>query len=93
MACSRGCCATQAEHYRSISFSAGPTAPTLKERRWAKDHDAYRALRRQGIQPRCIDGSHRMAQVASSQTEIELGRTMPKAERQIFEEVSSGFEN
>lgn len=99
MSCARGCCETQAEHYRSVSFSATCT-PTVRkdtadsiarEKRWERDMPAYKRLRENGTQPKRIDGSGDLEQVASSKTEIEHGRTM-KGGGKRFQEVSDAYQ-
>lgn len=65
----------------SVAPSATPTrkggqeAATVnaRESRWARDMGAYRELRRQGMQPRQIDGSDRLAATASDRIEVEMG--------------------
>jgi len=42
---------------KTIQFGAGPAPQTLMERRWEADMPAYARLRRDGLQPRGIDGS------------------------------------
>lgn len=65
MSCSRGCCESFKEHVRSVAVSAAAT-PTRRvatnaieatERQWQVDGDAYKRLRRDGLQPNDIDGS------------------------------------
>lgn len=77
--CSRGCCDSQAEHYRSIAV-----APKMNEVGRPKQTDAalgydlaaYRAMRRQGLQPPRIDGSYDLARRATSEAEIRLGQVI-----------------
>ena len=65
MACTRGCCATPQEHWRSVAVSAHAT-PTRRpdvvrvdetEKQWDRDGESYRRLRKDGLQPNHIDGS------------------------------------
>lgn len=44
-----------------------------KDRNWSKDHDAYRRLRKGGLQPGQIDGAAQLESRASTQREIEHG--------------------
>lgn len=93
MACSRGCCDTQAEHYRSISMRPGPTVASLTERRWGPDMDAYKRLRMNGLQPKQIDGSARIEAKADTTFEVASGRLIrdPSERRQtesLFQEAS-----
>jgi hypothetical protein len=54
MACARGCCDTQADHYRSLVFA---TTKTVDTRSFDADMDAYARLRRDGVQPPKIRGA------------------------------------
>jgi hypothetical protein len=58
---------------KTIQFGAGPAPQTLMERRWAEDMPAYARLRRDGLQPRMIDGSAEVeAQVNQGQLEVDM---------------------
>ena len=92
MACARGCCATQREHYLSIGISAtampsrsGPVIAKLQsDKAFAKDGPAYKRLRKQGLQPRRIDGCAEVEQRAESRVEVEAMRPLtPKKRRQL----------
>lgn len=52
---------------------------------------AYKTLRTQGFQPRAIDGCADVAVQAHSQTEIEMGQTIPKDKLEVAEQVASEF--
>lgn len=79
MPCSRGCCQSQAEHYRSVAV-----APKMNEVGRPKQQDtalsydliAYKAMRRQGLQPPKIAGCYDLARRASSEAEIRLGQVI-----------------
>lgn len=81
MPCTRGCCETQAEHYRSIAFGASATpgrrAVTVEkdrmEARWHKDMPAYKRLRQDGLQPPAIDGCSTLEAGATHKKQIEMG--------------------
>lgn len=73
MSCSRGCCASPAEHFRSVGMRGFPSDTELMARQWDRDMPAYKRLRRQGLQPPGIDGCRQLEQVASMQQEITLG--------------------
>jgi hypothetical protein len=77
MTCVRGCCPTQAEHYRSLSVQK-PAAADRRRRDYALGADlvAYKALRRQGFQPPRIDGSYDLTRRATSEAEIRLGQVI-----------------
>lgn len=82
MACSRGCCASPADHYRSLSVQR-PAASARRRRDFALGADlvAYRALRRQGFQPPRIDGSYDLTRRATSEAEIRLGQVIDERDR------------
>ena len=52
-----------------------------REDRWQKDMPAYKELRRQGLQPRQIDGSAELTAKATDRLEIELGHVLPTKEQ------------
>lgn len=96
MACRRGCCPTQADHYRSITVSASAT-PTRKagvgridatERQWDRDMPAYRRLRREGLQPKSIDGAARVEAQAETSAEVESGTVLTPSQRKQMAEVT-----
>jgi hypothetical protein len=61
MPCSRGCCPTQRDHYKSIVFGTPPAESDKFAGGYTKtfdaDMDAYRQLRKDGVQPPKVDGS------------------------------------
>ena len=88
MACSRGCCDSQREHYLSIAVSAKATPSRdrsrevlkidRKEDGWDADMPAYKRLRAQGFQPPQIDGCSELERKAETKHEVELGHLFPK---------------
>jgi hypothetical protein len=50
----------------------------LKERQWHRDMASYRELRRQGYQPKNIDGCAELEGRVSSQFELETGHLFTK---------------
>lgn len=42
-----------------------------REKNWNKDMPAYKRLRREGLQPKGIDGCHAVEQLATSRHQIE----------------------
>jgi hypothetical protein len=70
---------------QSLSFSPTTHPSELKDRQWAKDGDAYRRLRANGLQPPCIDGSARLERHATTSHEVESGQvlTTKKQVRQL----------
>ena len=55
------------------STSGGARALEIKNReaRWNADMPAYKRLRRQGLQPKQIDGCHRLETTATSAAQVE----------------------
>lgn len=51
------------------------------ERRWAKDMDAYKRLRRDGLQPQQIDGSAALESGATEKWQVENLRQNPVTSR------------
>lgn len=86
MSCNRGCCPDQAAHYRSISMSPRVHPVELTERQWHKDMAAYKSMRRQGLQPRDIDGCAELQARAETVREVEAGQVLtPIQRRQVSE--------
>jgi hypothetical protein len=58
---------------RTIQFNRGPASQTLMERRWAEDMPAYARLRRDGLQPRHVDGSAELeTHLNGGQLEVDM---------------------
>ena len=100
MTCTRGCCPTNRDHWLSVGVSPSAT-PTRsrgvveineREKRWHTDMDAYKSMRRQGLQPRAIDGADELAATASDPLEIEMGRTLPGSAKEIREGIQRAQE-
>lgn len=79
MSCSRGCCSSQKMHFRSIhaapkmrEVGRGHQADTALE----YDRAAYKAMKRQGLQPPQLRGAYDLARRATSEAEIKLGRVI-----------------
>lgn len=80
MTCVRGCCETQADHYRGITLSPLTESVSVqrrKERTLDADMTSYKAMRQQGLQPKNVNGSARLARDASSKYEVESGQILP----------------
>lgn len=81
------CALTYREHLLGISI-ASAALPTrakpdvarinAKEKQWDRDMPAYRELRKQGEQPRRIDGCADLAARAESSLEISYGKPLSK---------------
>ena len=57
----------------SISVARARRKPDAKDRALAKDLDAYKRLRKEGLQPPSVDGSARLERQAVTRVEIETG--------------------
>jgi len=75
--CSKGCCPSQAEHFRSVLINK-PTPQAQLESAFAKDREAYRRLRQNGLQPPRIDGCAVLEKHARTKAEIETGSVIWK---------------
>lgn len=81
MPCSRGCCDTQLEHYRSIGIAAAALPNrrktivdiNRKDRQLDKDRGAYKRLRRDGTQPPQINGSAALETRAEVRDQVDTG--------------------
>lgn len=71
MSCVRGCCRTQHEHYRSVVVRPIVSARAVQEKTEAADMAAYQRLRRDGVQPKAIEGAAVLERDASSPIEVE----------------------
>lgn len=98
MPCSRGCCDSPREHYLSVSISADalPTksapvsAINIREKRWGKDMDAYRRLRKEGLQPQGVDGCALTETMASHPLEVERQRPVHPQEIDLAPALKEG---
>lgn len=98
MACGKGCCKTQREHWLSIGISAN-ALPTRKkavrainntEATWDKDMPAYKRMRGAGLQPKSIDGAAEIESKATDPMEVEMGRLMTAGEKETLKAVKEG---
>lgn len=79
MSCTRGCCETQADHYRGVVFGVGPQPETLRERKLDKDLDAYKNAAATGTKLRSVDGAAELTSLAQSPVEIDRGHLIRNA--------------
>lgn len=54
-----------------------------REKRWDKDMPAYKRLRKQGLQPKTIDGAAHLEAKATTRFEIESGRVLEGETKRI----------
>lgn len=52
-----------------------------REAGWDQDLPAYARLRKDGLQPKRIDGAHRVEQGAETRLEVEMGKKIPAGRR------------
>lgn len=64
---------------------SGPVvAKVQSDKAFGRDGDAYKRLRKQGLQPRQIDGSAELEARAESRVEVESGKILtPRKKRQL----------
>jgi hypothetical protein len=60
-----------------------------REDRLARDLDAYKRIRRQGIQPKGIDGCAELEATVNTRTEVEMGRRLPKHAAWVGSNIAS----
>lgn len=78
-----------------ISATATPTRERTKEtnaaiereKRWEKDMPAYARLRKEGLQPKHVDGSAAMEAGATSKIEIEAGTKLANNTLEVVKEI------
>lgn len=75
-----------------MGINASPQAASIDatERQWATDMASYKEMRRQGLQPKQIDGSHILANEASTVTEVETGQLLTKKQRADVRALTDG---
>lgn len=77
---------------RSLTFgsmSGRAYEVKLKDRKFEKDAAAYRRLRKDGVQPKHVDGSALAETLATHKAEIEIGRDLHKTERNAINRLNS----
>jgi hypothetical protein len=68
--CVRGCCPSQAEHFRSVVLSRGALADlNRREAKLSRDMVAYRSMVDQGLEPHTLTGAHEMQDASADQIE------------------------
>jgi hypothetical protein len=97
VSCSRGCCPTQLDHYRSVSIAASACPSreggryaaevNAREKRWERDFAAMDALKPEGIVPKTSEGLADLVTQATTRTEIERGKVMTKGQKDAYKKV------
>lgn len=88
MPCLRGCCETQAAHYRAVRLDPSGTQPqTAFEKQLDKDRPAYKRLKDEGLQPARMKGAADLERRAQSKFEIEAGRILPDSQAKRVDEA------
>jgi hypothetical protein len=67
--------------------SKAPSTQSLMEARWERDMPAYARLRRDGLQPKAIDGCGTLEQRAETQAEVEMGHLFTKEQMPIVNDI------
>lgn len=76
--------------FSSRSGGAEAAATNAREARWQKDMPAYRRLRRDGVQPKGIDGCAEVEAKAEAVHEVEQMRLMTSKQRHDYAAVTEG---
>lgn len=72
MTCARGCCASQAEHFRSLALTTGALVRgNHADRKLERDMRSYKSMIDQGLEPKCMTGAADLEATATSAAEIE----------------------
>lgn len=77
---------------RSVTFgsmSGRAYEVKMKDRQFEKDAAAYRRLRKNGVQPKHIDGSALAETLATHKAEIEIGRDLHPIEKKALTRLNS----
>jgi hypothetical protein len=76
MSCARGCCETQAEHYRAVVVRPGASAEARRETQTSRDLAAYKRMVDSGAEPKTFVGAAALERDAKSPVEIKLGHVI-----------------
>ena len=87
MSCSRGCCETQAEHFKSLTFNGwGSYNTQRRETIMSKDMAAFKRLRDEGLRPGRLTGARLLERDAEIPQEVQLGHGLDKATKQALKQ-------
>lgn len=73
-----GCFGCKVLSVQLNTSAAGATEVNQRERRWDRDMPAYKRLRKNGLQPKGVDGCAELETRATEKFEIEMGHIVPK---------------
>lgn len=72
MSCTRGCCPSQRDHFRSVALTSGALVEgNNADRRLLRDMKSYKAMIDQGLEPKCMTGAADLEATARTAAEIE----------------------
>lgn len=77
---------------RSVSFgsmSGRAYEVKMQDRQFDRDAHAYRRLRKDGVQPKHVNGSALAETLATHKAEIEIGRDLHPIERKALNRLNS----
>lgn len=97
MSCARGCCASQIEHYRSVSIAASAcpsrdggryaASVNAREKRWERDFAAMDSLKKDGIVPKTSEGLADLVARAETRHEIERNKILTPEQRKKYQDL------
>lgn len=89
-----GCfgCQVSSIHFGAAAFGTRSGSEQVQtwnamEKRWDKDHPAYKSMRREGLQPRTSEGAHQLMMTAESREQIEGLPTLHKDRHEILADM------
>jgi hypothetical protein len=96
--CGKPCnCESYRAHLLSVGISATATPSRAvtketneaieREKRWEKDMPAYARLRKEGLQPKHVDGAAAMESGANDKLEIEAGTKLAGGTLEVVKEI------
>lgn len=87
MSCVRGCCPDYKTHIKGVKIGGFPTQTTYREKKLTKDRDAYKAMRKDGVQPKSVMGAYAVQQNAKDVREVEMGRPIDRETKAALDDA------
>lgn len=87
MSCVKGCCEDYKTHIQGVNIGGFPSATTYRERKLDLDRTAYKAMRKDGVQPKGVMGAHVVQANANHVREVELGRPLDPETKAVFDDA------